>query len=267
MSNACPLIATNALTISVGQRTLVRDLTMNVNAGEVWCILGANGAGKTLFLNTLVGLRKADGGIILFSGRPLDQWPGIETARARAFLPQHIHDTFSATVLDTVLMGRHPHLSRWAWESESDRDVALAALHTVGLADMAQRDITTLSGGERQRAAIAALLAQDTSLLLLDEPVAHLDLRHQILVLAHLARLARAREKAVIFSAHNLNLAFRFASHALLFHGDGVVDAGPIKEVMNEAALSHAFDYPVAQFKVGEKSFFAATNGEIGNDG
>ncbi len=259
MKGEPPLFAASALTLRVGQRTLIRNLTMNVNAGEVWCILGANGVGKSQFLNTLAGLRKAESGAIRFSGRPLEQWSGIEAARARAFLPQNIHDAFSATVLDIVLMGRHPHLSRWAWESASDHRVALAALHAVDLAGLAQRDITTLSGGERQRAAIAALLVQDAPLLLLDEPLVHLDLRHQITVLAHLAGLARERAKAVIFSVHDLNLAFRYATHAMLFHEGGAVDSGPINEVMNEAALLLAFGYPVAQFKINEKCFFVAT--------
>ena len=179
-------------------------------------------------------------------------------ARIRGFLPQTIHDAFSAAVLDIVLMGRHPHLSRWGWEGEAEREIALAALHAVGLADLADRDITTLSGGERQRAAIAALLAQDAPLLLMDEPTTHLDLHHQIMILRHLVRLARDRDKALMFSIHDLNLAFRFATHAMLFREDGVVDIGPINEVMNNAALSLAFRYPVVQMQAGRQTVFVA---------
>jgi iron complex transport system ATP-binding protein len=229
---------------------------MEVNAGEVWCILGPNGAGKTMFLNTLVGLYEAASGEVRFHGKAAARWTALEAARMRAFLPQALHDAFSATVLDVVVMGRHPYMSRWAWEGEEERRMALAVLDAVDLGDLASRDVTTLSGGERQRVAIAALLVQDAPLLLLDEPVAHLDLHHQITILAHLASLAAGGRRAVVFSVHDLNLAARFATHAMLYREDGTVDHGPIASVMNDAALSSAFRYPVAQVKVGARTVF-----------
>jgi iron complex transport system ATP-binding protein len=250
------LLEVVSLDIQAGSRTLVRNLTMRVKAGEVWCILGANGAGKTMFLDTVVGLRGATGAAIRIAGKPVGEWRAPEVAKMRAFLPQTLHDAFSASALDVVMTGRHPYLSRWAWEGDAERRMALAALEVVDLADMAKRDVTTLSGGERQRVAIAALLVQDAPLLLLDEPVAHLDLHHQITILGHLATLASARKRAVIFSVHDLNLAARFATHAMLYHEDGSVDQGPIAEVMNEVALSAAFRYPVARVKAGERTVF-----------
>ncbi len=250
------LLEVDDLTISVGRRTLVRGLTMSVHAGEVWAILGANGAGKTLFLDTLVGLRAAKSGVIRLAGRPADEWSALEAARMRAFLPQTLHDAFSASVLDVVIMGRHPYMSRWAWEGDAERRMAFAALEAVDLGDMADRDVTTLSGGERQRVAIAALLLQEAPLLLLDEPVAHLDLHHQITILEHLASLAAGRRRAVIFSVHDLNLAARFATHAMLYREDGSMDRGPVEDVMNDGALSSAFRYPVAQVKVGARTVF-----------
>lgn len=258
MSAAEQLLQIRGLTIRVGRRTLVRDLSMAVHAGEVWCILGANGAGKTLFLNTVVGLRRAASGAIRLAGRPAQEWSALEAAKLRGFLPQTFHDAFSASVLDVVIMGRHPYLSRWAWEGDAERRLAFAALEAVDLGDMADRDVTTLSGGERQRAAIATLLVQEAPLLLLDEPVAHLDLHHQITILEHLASLATGRRRAVIFSVHDLNLAARFATHAMLYRQDGAVDHGPIEDVMNDAALSRAFRYPVAQVKVGARTVFVA---------
>jgi iron complex transport system ATP-binding protein len=251
-----PLLEVCELSLKIGRRALIRNLSIKVNVGELWCILGANGVGKTMFLNTLLGLRKRDGGSIYFLGRTLEQWPTADAAHVRAFLPQTVYDAFSAPVLEIVLMGRHPHLSRWAWENDVDRDIAMAALHAVGIADLAQRDITTLSGGERQRAAIATLLAQDAPLMLLDEPVSHLDLHHQIMILQHLATMARAEDKAIVFSIHDLNLAFRFATHAVLFRENGELDQGPINEVMNASALSSAFRHPVAQMKIGQRTVF-----------
>lgn len=235
---------------------LVRDLSMDIHAGEAWCILGANGAGKTLFLNTVVGLRSAASGVIRLGGKPAQQWSALAAAKMRGYLPQSFHDAFSASVLDVVIMGRHPYLSRWAWEGDDERRMALAALEAVDLGDMADRDVTTLSGGERQRVAIAALLVQDAPLLLLDEPIAHLDLHHQITILEHLAALTNGRGRAVVFSVHDLNLAARFATHAMLYREDGLVDHGPIEDVMNDAALSRAFRYPVAQVKVDGRTVF-----------
>ena len=256
MSHPVPLLEVSGLTLQSGQRTLIHDLTMSVHAGDMWCILGANGVGKSMFLNTLVGLRPITTGTVLFSGKPAKRWSAPDLARQRGFLPQTIHDSFSAPVLDIVLLGRHPHLSRWSWEAEEDRAIALAALHAVGLADFAERDISALSGGERQRVAIAALLAQDAPLLLLDEPVTHMDIYHQILVLRHLAHWTRSPRRAVVYSVHDLNLAFRFATHAMLFRDDGTVDQGRTGDVMNHAALSVAFRYPVTQVTAGQRTLF-----------
>ena len=248
-------IAARDLAIRAGRRTLAERLSLQVGAGEIWAVLGANGAGKTLFLNTLAGLRPPDAGAIELAGRPAGSWSAVEVAKLRAFLPQAVHDAFSASVLDVVLLGRHPHMSRWGWEGEAERRMAMAALEAVEMAELADRDVVTLSGGERQRVAIAALLVQDAPLMLLDEPVAHLDLHHQIAILRHLAALA-GEGKAMMLSVHDLNLAARFATHAMLFLGEGRVGLGPIEAVMNEAALSGAFRYPVARADVGGRTVF-----------
>ncbi len=252
-----PLLDVDALTLVVAGRTLIRGTSLRVYAGNFWCILGANGAGKTLLLHTLAGLRPIDGGSVALAGKSLAQWPLDEAARLRGFLPQSTYHAFPMPVLDAVVMGRHPHLSRWEWEQGDDRARAQDALCDVGLADMAQRDLTTLSGGERQRVAVATLLAQDVQLLLLDEPVAHLDLHHQILVLHHLAQLARTG-RAVVLSIHDLNLAQRFATHAMLFGADASVDAGPVDDVMNELALSRAYGHQVSRLSIGEHALFVA---------
>lgn len=250
------LVEVRDLAIRIGGRTLVEGLSMRVAAGELWAVLGANGAGKTLFLDTLAGLRAPSAGSIVLAGRPARQWPALEAAKLRAFLPQGLHDAFSASVLEVVLLGRHPHMSRWGWEGEAERRMAVEALRSMEMGDMAERDVTTLSGGERQRVAIAAVLVQDASLLLLDEPVSHLDLHHQIAILGHLAALAATQRKAVVLSLHDLNLAGRFATHAMLYRGDGRVDLGPIGEVMNAAALSSAFRYPVARAELAGRTVF-----------
>lgn len=251
-----PLLETQDLMLQVGGRTLVRELSFRLNAGEVWCLLGPNGSGKSTFLHTAVGLREAQGGTLHLAGRVLSDWPATALARQRGFLPQSFHDAFSASALDTVMLGRHPYLSRWQWEGEDERELALAALRAVDLAGFAQRDVLTLSGGERQRVALAALIAQDAPLLLLDEPVSHLDLHHQVLVLEHLVELARARAKGVLFTVHDLDLAARFASHALLLTPQATVVHGPIGAVLTEAALQGAFAHGVTRVEAAGRTLF-----------
>jgi len=253
-----PLLETRNLTLGIGSRTLLRELGFQLKPGEVWCLLGPNGAGKTTLLNTMVGLREAQGGELKLAGRALHDWPLNEAARLRSFLPQSVHDAFSASVLDCVLLGRHPYRLRWQWESEEEHQIALAALAAVDLSGFEARDVLTLSGGERQRVALAALLAQDTPLLLLDEPLAHLDLHHQVQVLEHLGKLARERGRGVLFTVHDLNLAARFASHALLLTPQGAVRQGPINEVMTEPDLHCAFGHRVARVEAGGRALFVA---------
>lgn len=251
-----PLLEAHDLLLQAGARMLVRGMSFRLNAGEVWCLLGPNGSGKSTFLHTAVGLRDPQGGALRLGGKALADWPAGAAARERSFLPQNFHDAFSASVLETVMLGRHPYLSRWQWEAEEERELALAALRTVDLAGFERRDVLTLSGGERQRVALAALLVQDAPLLLLDEPVSHLDLHHQVLVLEHLAGLARVRARGVLFTVHDLDLAARFASHALLLMPQGMVLQGPIGEVLTEAALQAAFGHRVTRVEAAGRVLF-----------
>lgn len=246
-----PLAAARALTLRAGARTLVDSLTQDFGAGEIWCIAGANGAGKTTLIGALAGLHAGAAGHVEIEGRALADWPAAQLARRRALMPQDMRDAFSASVLDIVLLNRYPHLAGWGWERDEDRAAAHAALAMLGLEALAARDVLSLSGGERQRVGLAAVLCQDAPLLLLDEPLAHLDLHHQIACLDALARWVGTAARTVIFSCHDLNLARRYATHALLLDGRGGFYAGPVREVLTPERASAAFGHPLVLIRDG----------------
>ncbi|MDF3839812.1 ABC transporter ATP-binding protein, partial [Cupriavidus basilensis] len=179
-ASICPPLTLQALQLRAGARALLDGLSLSVQAGELWCIVGPNGVGKSTLMAVLAGLRKPDGGAVRLDGRAPLEIPPAALALRRAYLPQAVHDTFSMSVRDAVAVGRHPHLSGWGWAGREDDAVVAAVMRELDLDALAARDVLTLSGGERQRVSLAATLAQQAPLLLLDEPVAHLDLRHQI---------------------------------------------------------------------------------------
>ena len=250
------MIQTLQLTLTAGARTLVKQLDWRVNAGESWCVIGRNGAGKSTLIRTLAGLRDPDGGTIAMQDRALAQWPLEELARHRAFLPQSRSDAFAYRAIETVLAARHPyHASRY-WEGSDDIEIARAALQAMEVLELADRDVRTLSGGERQRVAIAAMLAQDTPLLLLDEPANALDLAHQVSVMGLLSTLCREQNKTVVMVGHDLNLAHRVSTHALLLMGDGGWLAGPVADVMQASILGDYLGHPIDIIEHGKRKIF-----------
>lgn len=240
----------------VGKRCLLKGLEWQVQAGECWCVIGRNGAGKSTLLRTLAGLRPIAAGQVQMHGKDISDWPLSELARERSFLSQGRVDAFAYTAIETVLSARHPYHDGRYWESAEDVALAQAALQELDVADLADRDVRSLSGGERQRVAIAALLAQDAGLMLLDEPANALDLAHQVSVMQLFARLCRQQQKAVVMVSHDLNLAHRIATHALLLMGEGLWQAGPAQEVMTAERLSLCLGHPIELFQHGGQTVF-----------
>ena len=254
------LFSCQHLSIAVAGRTLVQDLSFTVGPGELLAVLGRNGTGKTLTMHTLAGLRAAAGGQARLHGADVAAARRQQTARHLALLPQHVDDIFPATVIDTVMIGRHPHIGRFQWETAEDHAIGRAALAAVGLDALARRDVLTLSGGERRRLAIAQILAQQPDVYLLDEPTNHLDPQHQLDAL-RLFREKADEGAAVIASLHDVNLAVRYANRCLLLFGDGRWELGPIDEILDEARLSTL--YATAMEAVpwrGTRLFIASTD-------
>ena len=239
------LLRVRDLAVAVGGRTVVRELDLEIAAGERLAILGRNGAGKTTLLHTLAGLREPAAGHVELDGEALTQLAPRRVAQLRGVLLQQQVDAFPASVLETALIGRHPWLERWAWEGAGDARMARAALDAVDLGGFAARDVHTLSGGERQRLAIATLLTQQPRLALLDEPLSHLDLNHQIAVLQLLARTAAEDGTALVMVMHDPGLAARYCERALLVYGDGRVESGSAAAMLTAERLSALYQHPL----------------------
>ncbi len=248
---ACPQLTLRDVRLRAGSRVLVDALSLSIGAGQLWCVVGPNGVGKSTLMGVLAGLRAPDGGVVEVDGTPATQAMPVALARQRAYLPQAVHDTFSMVVEDAVRIGRHPHLSGWGWGRRDDDRIVRDVIAALDLDALATRDVLTLSGGERQRVSLAAALAQQAPLLLLDEPVAHLDLRHQILVLDLLQRLTRAGGHAAVVILHDLTLARRYATHALLMAEDGHALHGPASDVLTPAQCSRALRTPIISLSDG----------------
>jgi iron complex transport system ATP-binding protein len=245
------------LTLRVPGRTLVERLDLQVHAGAILAVLGRNGAGKSTTLHALAGLRPVSDGHVTLGARALHDWPKRSLAQRIGLLPQVNEDPFPATALDAVLVGRHPHLGFWQWETDADRALAHRCLAAVDLADLDERDVATLSGGERRRLAAAAILAQDPQTYLLDEPIQQLDPQHQLDVLRIFRRLADDG-RAVAMSLHDAGLAARFADHALLLFGDGRWAHGPSAEVLNEDSIGRLYGMPVRELRWADGRTFVA---------
>ena len=249
-------LSAHGLVIDLPGRAAGQPLDVTVMAGQVWGVLGPNGAGKTTLLHTLAGLRGARAGQVRLLDQPLAGLSARERARERAMVLQDYPDHFPATVLETVLVGRHPWIRFWQAESVADHRLARAALERVGLTGFEDREVTTLSGGERRRVAIAAAWAQAPQVYLLDEPTNHLDLGHQIAILTEVRREVEADDKAAVISLHDLNLCARFCDHAILMFKDGALMTGPVGDVLSVKSLSDLFDYPLRQLQTPESRLF-----------
>lgn len=214
-----------------------RGVGLTLHAGEVLCLLGPNGGGKTTLLKTLVGLKPALAGTVLLEGQPLARWSLAQRARVMGFVPQSAPTSFAFTVREMVLMGRAARHGLFTQASGGDVRAAEAALQRVGADFLADRPFTALSGGERQLVLIARALAQEPRLLVLDEPTASLDFSNQDRVLALLAELA-VEGLAVLFSTHHPDQAFAVGTHAALLRDGGLMHHGPVEETLTAANLT-----------------------------
>lgn len=239
------LLVAHGLSLRIGGRAVCRELELTIRGGESWALLGRNGVGKTTLLHHLAGLRDDHEGEITLGGDSLRGLAPRIRARRVALLLQHSNPGFGASVLETVLAGRHPHLAALEWEGADDLAIARGAIDDLGLGPLASRSLATLSGGELRRVEIARLLTQQCPLVLLDEPLNHLDLAHQAACLQVLAARCVAPQRALLMAVHDLDAAYHACGHWLVLDGDGAWHAGPRETLADPVLLSRAFGHPI----------------------
>lgn len=250
------MLGIHQLTVHIAGKTVCEKLDLALPSGRVIGILGGNGVGKTTLLHTLAGLRAPAQGNIQLQDMDIESLGRRRVAKQLALLMQDQDDPFPATVLETCLIGRHPHIGFWQWESPNDIDVARAALRVTGMDALEHRDVHELSGGERRRLAIATVLAQDPAVFLLDEPVDHLDIYHQMKLLAHFRQLAVEENRLVLMSLHDVNMAARFCDEVILMFGEGELLYGTTYKVLTTANLERLYHIPMRMIVTEDALFF-----------
>jgi len=236
-----PVLQAVGVGFKVDDAVLLDGVDIEVHAGEVLGIVGPNGAGKSTLLRILAGEAAPTAGEVNLDGRPVGSYRPMDLAKRRAVLPQHTVLQFAFRVLDVVMMGRYPH--REATPPEDEASVT-SAMERADIGHLRERLFPTLSGGEQARVAFARVLTQETPIVLLDEPSASLDVRHQELVMTVLRSLAD-EGGAVVAVLHDLNLAARHADRIGVMMGGRMVEVGPTADVLRPDLLSEVYGHPV----------------------
>ncbi|HLS85963.1 MAG TPA: ABC transporter ATP-binding protein [Burkholderiales bacterium] len=238
------MLAVESLGFGFPGRAVGREVTFGLADGEVMCVLGPNGGGKTTLFRTLLGLLEPQEGEVRLEGRPLGAYARQAIARRIGYVPQGHAGQFAYTVREVVLMGRTAHLGAFAAPGRADREVAERALALLGLETLAERPITQVSGGERQLALVARALAQEPRLLVMDEPTASLDFGNQVRILRRIRALSE-HGISVLFSTHDPDHAFLAADRALLLAEGRMIALGTPKDVIRPDTLARMYGVEV----------------------
>lgn len=223
-----------------GSRTVLRDISFDVETGDILCLLGPNGVGKTTLFKSILGFLKLQGGEILLDGEDIQYWPRSRLAKAIAYVPQAHTPPFPYDVLEVVVMGRTAHLGVFTSPSKKDIAIAEEALETLNVSFLKDRIYTEISGGERQMVLIARALTQQPKILVMDEPTSNLDFGNQVRVLEQINHLSK-KGLAVIMTSHSPNHAFICSTKVVIMQRDSVFKQGRATDVMTEENLKAAY--------------------------
>jgi iron complex transport system ATP-binding protein len=234
-------IETKNLSLSYGETLIIDELNLKIPQGEITVFIGANGCGKSTLLRSIARLLKPKSGAVILEGQAIAKLSTKEVAKKMAILPQSPTAPEGLTVLQLVKQGRYPHQSWLKQWSEEDEKKVNEALKATRLEDLKERPVDSLSGGQRQRAWIAMTLAQDTDVILLDEPTTYLDMTHQIEILDLLFELNEKRKRTVVMVLHDLNLACRYAHNIVALKDQKLYDQGKPEHVINRNLVKNVF--------------------------
>jgi iron complex transport system ATP-binding protein len=219
------------------------NISMELDRSEIVGIVGPNGAGKSTLIRCIDRILKPKNGSILVDGNDIDNMTRLEIARKMGYVPQSATRVFPASVIDTVLMGRRPHLG---WKSsEEDMEKVLEVLEQLGILQFAMREFNEISGGQQQKVLIARAIAQEADILLLDEPTSNLDIKHQLEVMEIMNDIVRKKGISAIMAIHDLNLASRYASKILMMNGGRIFSAGSPVLVLTAKNIRHTYGVEV----------------------
>lgn len=234
-------LETKSLSLNYGDTNIIEDLDLSIPMNKITVLIGANGCGKSTLLRSIARLLKPVSGTVLLDGKDVFKLSTKQVAKKLSILPQSPVAPEGLTVLQLVKQGRYPHQSwRKQW-TEEDEVIVLSALKATGVFHLQDKAVDELSGGQRQRAWIAMTLAQDTDIILLDEPTTYLDLTHQIEILDLLFELNK-QNRTIIMVLHDINLACRYADHIITVRDRGVYQEGKPEEIMTTSLVKHVFD-------------------------
>ncbi len=235
------MIDVQDLKFSYSQKHLLDGLSFGLDKGDFCAIVGPNGSGKTTLLKLMMGLLQPQGGSVQVGGQPLNSLSAMEKARLMAYVAQRQDVVFDFSVFDTVLMGRNPHQSRWETASSHDVQVVEEVLQLTGLADYRNRMLTELSGGEVQRVMIARAMAQQTPVILLDEPLSNLDITYQFEVMDILQHLNKQNNTTIVIILHDLSFVKKYAHKVLMLQNGTLKHFGPVDNVLTEPNVREVF--------------------------
>lgn len=244
------------LSAAHGARRVLERVSFNLPAGRLRVVLGPNGAGKSTLLRALLGIHKTSEGEVLLDGKPVSSLGPRKVAQQVAWVPQHFDDSSGFSALEVALMGRTPHAGLFGLTSKNEQTKASELLSSLGLPGVELRAINTLSGGEQRLVLLARALLQSPKLLLLDEPTAFLDLRHQVTLLERLRQCAR-EGLAVLAVLHDVNLAAAYADDVLLLKAGKVTADGERQDVLTSPVLEALYEVPVVRGEVEGQALFA----------
>lgn len=242
------MLETQNLSVAYGKQTIIPNLSVSIPKGKITALIGPNGCGKSTLLKTLVRINKPIVGDVLFENKSLSTYSDKILARSLSLLPQILINPEGITVRKLVEYGRSPYVSHWGRLGQEDQLIVEQAMRDTSVFEFADKPVESLSGGQRQRAWIAMVIAQDTDVVMLDEPTTYLDMSHQV-ELMNLMQQMNAKGKTVVVVLHDLNQACRYCDHLVVLDQGRLVTEGSPDQVLTENMLSSVFDLKARVFR------------------